>query len=243
MCLAPHDEHAYKCHFLKRGLRVSFRSLSVAVLVAWLCLPGRSEGREFGMVRGLLRAESARDELQGAVVGGSSTTELGARLGFYWQNDWDVLVGVVVSAKFYEAAPGVTAPAPSVATTLSAGLRKYVALPSTFVSPFGSGTVSLTHGGSSSVSAASPATAGYSDKKLTGLYYGCDVGLRAVLAEVWWVDLEVPLFVSVLTESTTVTQRDASGAVLSKIKTTRTELFGSSDAPITGAKIVVGRKF
>ena len=193
---------------------------------------------EVGLVRGLLKGETTKDELNATDSGGSSTTELGARLGFYWKNDWDVLIGALVSTKAFKAADGSSAPGNKTSTTISAGLRKYVPTQASNLSPFG--TVSLDY---AKLNNGASGPFGSSETATNGVFYGLDVGLRALFAEVWWVDVTVPLFKSAATATTTITEKKPDGTVTKKTKTTRQEFYAGSEGALTSATVAVGRKF
>jgi hypothetical protein len=213
-----------------------FNVLKILAIMCFAALPSSGRAADISLVNGFFYKTA--DKVDGKNAGSTSLFGLGARyhedmggdLGWYGRGD--------LAMRSYSAADGRKAPGSSTSILIGGGVRNYF-------KPFAAGVVPFVGAGGDvrSQKSAEFSGSGFKETESSGLYYEGNAGIRAGLDSDFFVEVEVPLFVSPLFASTKeVSFTDLTGTEV-KEETSSSSLWVDSSAPISQVRFGLGYKF
>ncbi len=210
--------------------RSRFVGFSCVALVAFFLGSSVGFGVELSLMSGLYKSESNKND--GKNAGGSSTIQLGSRLGDTISGSkmhWFGEAGLI--SRSYTAAEGAKAPDGSTGIELGGGVQYFFESFSDKISPYLAGGVKLIND--------KDASALTSETETTGLLYRGLIGLKLKFDRAVFVMLETQLFESALFE----TEKTKTLATDTKTEKSKTELYVEGAGNLGATMVGVGFVF
>lgn len=174
---------------------------------------------------------SEKYKTDGTNAGSRSTIDFTGRYADFYEGQMDFIAQGGVILNSYDAPSGGKAPSNSTSIILGGGLRLNFDSIGERVRPY-----ALAVGSYKNVKTANITGAGYTETETSGLYYGASVGLRLVLDQYFFVDLESELFESALMGVVKTENNTGTG----ETETTSTDLHVDGRGNLNEVKIRFG---
>jgi hypothetical protein len=200
-------------------------------------VPTFSAADEVSLVSGLFKTHKEKNEVTDEQTGTSNELRLGGRYGIV-SGEWVHLLGLGLGATTFESSEDKLDPANAATFDASYGLRRIFATTSEALWPF-LGVSATAKTGSEGEFISS----GFREKKVSGLFYSFEAGLRTMMGKSYFLDITCQLFESALFSKTEETLYSKDGETIAKTETTDVELFADTAGSINDVVFGLGMIF